>query len=81
MSWNLEGMRVFGTYLEEFPVSGVVELSRVAYGGRVNHHIKLDQPLKVYGAVRERVIIEHAQIERVKDSNGEELSPFETINS
>jgi hypothetical protein len=68
MSWNLEGMKVEGTYLETFPVSGVVELSRVAYGGRVNHHIRLDNSIKVYGAERDRVIIEHSQIECVKDN-------------
>jgi hypothetical protein len=67
MSWNLEGMYVEATYLEEIPVSGRVELSRVAYGGRVNHHIVLTQPVTVYGAVRDRVIIEHAQVERVRD--------------
>jgi hypothetical protein len=68
MSWNLEGMIVKATYLDEFEVSGVVELSRVAYGGRVNHHIRLDEPINVYGAERDRVIIEHSQIERVKDN-------------
>ena len=65
MNWNLEGERIEATYLEEIPVCGRVELSRVAYGGRVNHTIVLDQPIKVFGAVRERVIVEHAQIERV----------------
>jgi hypothetical protein len=68
MNWNLEGLNIEATYLETFPVSGVVELSRVAYGGRVNHHIKLDNAINVYGAERDRVIIEHSQIERVKDN-------------
>jgi hypothetical protein len=68
MSWNLEGMRVNATYLNEFAVSGVVELSRVAYGGNVNHHIRLDEPINVYGAERDRVIIEHSRIEKVKDN-------------
>lgn len=36
--WVLEGMRVRGTYLDEFPVTGTVTLSRVTYGGAVNHH-------------------------------------------
>jgi hypothetical protein len=65
MTWNLEGLRVECTYLDEIPVVGKVHLSRVAYGGRVNHHITLDQPINVYGAVRDTVIIEHSQIERV----------------
>ena len=29
MSWNLEGKRVIGMYMGEFPVAGVVRLSRV----------------------------------------------------
>ena len=33
MSWNLEGKRVIGMYMGEFPVAGVVRLSRVKYGG------------------------------------------------
>ena len=31
--WNLEGLRVEGLYMGEFPVEGRVELSRVRYGG------------------------------------------------
>lgn len=63
--WDLEGLRVVGTYLDEIPVTGRVHLSRVAYGGRVNHHVTLDSPINVFGTVRETVIIEHAQVERV----------------
>lgn len=65
--WNLEGMTVYGDYMGEFPVSGKVELSRVAYGGGVKHHIVLDSPIRVYGAERERVILNHSEIVRVKD--------------
>ena len=65
MNWNLEGLRVSATYLEEIPVTGHVTLSRVAYGGRVNHHIQLDTPINIYGAERDSVIIEHSTIERV----------------
>ena len=65
MQWNLEGLRIQATYLEEIPVAGRVTLSRVAYGGRVNHHIQLDSPINVYGNVRDSVIVEHATVERV----------------
>jgi hypothetical protein len=34
-NWNLEGLNVWGMYLDMFPVSGRVELSRVKYGGGV----------------------------------------------
>ena len=35
--WNLEGMQVTGTYLDEVEVAGRVTLSHVAYGGGVNY--------------------------------------------
>ena len=41
--WNLEGMQVWGTYLDLVEVSGRVTLSRVAYGGGVEHHVKIDE--------------------------------------
>lgn len=65
--WNYEGMTVTGKYLGEFPVSGVVELSRVAYGGRVKHTVVLPAPIMVYGAERDRVILDMAEIEMVRD--------------
>ena len=68
MNWNLEGMRVFGMYLNKFPVTGKVELSRVAYGGEVKHHVALDKPIEVYGAMRDRVILEHGRIQKVSEN-------------
>ena len=65
--WNYEGMTVTGKYLGVFPVKGVVELSRVKYGGEVCHTIVLKRKIKVYGAMRDRVILDHPQIESVKD--------------
>lgn len=67
MEWNLEGMTVTGKYLGDFPVTGKVELSRVKYGGEVSHHIVLETPIEVYGVTRERVILEHRNVETVKD--------------
>lgn len=66
MNWNLEGLSVSGRYMGSFPVSGRVELSRVKYGGAVSHHIVLESPITVYGAVRERVILDHSDIETVR---------------
>lgn len=65
MSWILEGKRVRGTYLDEFPVEGIVHHSRVAYGGTVDHHITLDTPITVYGSVRDTVILERSKLEVV----------------
>ena len=67
MSWNLETMLVKANYMGEFPVTGRVELSRVAYGGEVKHTVVLDQPVTVYGAVRDRVIVENQHILQVRD--------------
>ena len=69
MSWSLEGLNVSAMYLDQFPISGTVESSRVQYGGRVCHTIILDTPLAVYGSVRDRVIIDHSQVNKVRDNN------------
>ena len=63
--WNLEGLEVRGRYMGEFPVAGRVELSRVKYGGEVSHHVVLESPVEVYGAQRDRVILEHKFVEQV----------------
>jgi len=63
--WQLEGLRVYGRYMNQFDVSGTVELSRVKYGGTISHHVVLDQPITVYGAVRDRVILEHKEISKI----------------
>ena len=69
MSWNLENLRVNAVYLDTIPVQGVVELSRVAYGGRVVHTIVLDNPITVYGALRDRVIVENESIQQVASNS------------
>jgi hypothetical protein len=69
MNWNLEGKRINGLYMGLFPVQGKVTLSRVKYGGEVSHHMELEEPVKVYGAVRDRVILEHKFVNRVVDIN------------
>ena len=66
MNWNLEGLTVSGLYMGSFPVTGRVEISRVKYGGEVSHHIVLESPITVYGAVRDRVILEHRFISSVR---------------
>ena len=49
MNWNKEGQQVAGMYLGAYAVSGVVTESRVRYGGTVQHTVKLDQPMEVFG--------------------------------
>lgn len=62
MSWNLEGLIVEATYLDQFAVSGKVELSRVKYGGTVSHHIVLETPIAIFGALRDRLIVDHKTV-------------------
>ena len=66
MSWNLEGKRVIGMYVGEFPVAGVVRLSRVKYGGDVSHHVELDKPIQVYNEIRDRVILDESDVKGVE---------------
>jgi hypothetical protein len=67
MQWNLENLSVTGRYLNMYTVTGTVELSRVTYGGRVTHHVVLNKPITVFGAVRERIILDHEQIESISE--------------
>ena len=69
MGWDYTGMRVWGLYLDMFPISGRVAYSRVAYGSRVVHQVHLDKPITVFGALRTSVSLDHAQIQRIADNN------------
>lgn len=61
--WDHTGWRAEGRYLDRFPFSGKIESSRVAYGGRVKHTIVLDAPLQVFGALRDRILMVHDEVE------------------
>ncbi len=61
----LDGKRVIGMYMGDIAVSGVVRLSRVAYGGRMSHHVDLDNSINVFGAVRDSVILEAEYVKGV----------------
>ena len=65
MNWDLEGCRVNGLYMGLFPYSGLIESSRVKYGGEVQHTIVVDEPFKVYGEMRERILVGKAEINRI----------------
>jgi hypothetical protein len=68
MNWDLTGMTVWARYLDEYDIYGRVESSRVKYGGEVQHTVVLAEPTVIYGQLRERVLIEHKYVTRVKDS-------------
>jgi hypothetical protein len=65
MNWDLEGLSVKATYLDEFTVYGKVERSRVKYGGTVQHTVVLLYPTVIYGQERDRLLIEHQDVKQV----------------
>lgn len=67
-NWNLEGLSVTGKYMGEYPVSGRVVLSRVKYGGGIQHTIVLDSPLYLYERMRDRVLLDHENVESVRSA-------------
>ena len=62
MDWNLEGKRVFGYYLDEFPVTGVVSESRVKYGGKLSHTVVLEKPIFINGTMRNQLLLEDCEV-------------------
>ena len=67
MKWDLTGERINGLYMGLFPYTGTVESSRVKYGGDVQHTVIVDEPFKVYGAVRERILVSITEVNRILD--------------
>jgi len=63
--WDLENCRVTGNYMGSIPVAGMVTESRVKYGGTVCHTVELDKPITVFGSVRERVILDNWEVEKI----------------
>ncbi len=67
MKWDLTGERINGLYMGLFPYVGTVQSSRVKYGGAVQHTVVLDEPIKVYGALRDHILVEGTEINRILD--------------
>ena len=64
MGWNKDGSTVRAMYLGEYYCTGVVEESRVSYGGEVLYTLKLNDSLALpfNGELRETVIVNEKQI-------------------
>ena len=54
--WNLEGQTVRGAYFG-LPVEGIVTLSRVKFGGTVQHTVELFFPITMFGSERTTVLV------------------------
>ena len=63
--WNLEGQIVRGEYFG-LPVAGVVTLSRVKFGGTVQHTVDLFFPITIFGAERTTVLLDANEITHVE---------------
>jgi len=65
--WDLTSMVVKGVYLNEFNITGKVESSRVKYGGGIVHTVVLDNPITVYGQIRDRILLDHENVQQVSN--------------
>lgn len=63
--WNLEGQIVRGEYLGH-KVEGVVTLSRVKYGGEVQHTVDLFFPITMFGDERTTVLLDASEVVHVE---------------
>jgi len=62
MSWDKTGETITSNYLGEFQVVGVVQSSRVKYGGKVQHTVTLGSPITIYGAERSILLLDEDEI-------------------
>jgi hypothetical protein len=79
MKWDLTRERINGLYMGLFPYTGTVESSRVKYGGDVQHTVVVDEPFKVYGEVRERILVSVTEVNRILDERDAEYELAKTL--
>ena len=63
--WNLEGLIVRGEYFGT-KVEGVVILSRVKFGGTVQHTVDLFFPITMFGQERTSVLLDANEVAHVE---------------
>ena len=63
--WNLEGQTVRGYYFGH-QVEGVVILSRVKFGGTVQHTVDLFFPITMFGQERTSVLLDANEVAHVE---------------
>ena len=63
--WNLEGQIVRGVYFG-IPVEGVVTLSRVKFGGSVQHTLDLFFPITIFDQERTTVLLDASEVVHVE---------------
>ena len=63
--WNLEGLIVRGEYFGT-KVEGVVTLSRIKFGGSVQHTVDLFFPITMFGSERTSVLLDANEVAHVE---------------
>jgi hypothetical protein len=58
--WDRTGQIVEGAYLGSIFYKGIVDSSRVTYGGTVQHDIALLEPIKVLGTMRDSIVVKES---------------------
>ena len=64
----LEGCTVVGHYMGHIEVKGVVRLSRVKLGGKMVHHVDLMEPVTVFGAQRQGLVLQDEHVLEVLEA-------------
>ncbi len=57
MSWDKSGIRISGNYYG-IKYNGIIESTRVKYGGDVQYRVELDSPINLYGEERTVLLID-----------------------
>ena len=55
--WDKTGTQISGKYLGIFPYSGIIESTRVCYGGDVEYTVRLMDMIEVYGEYRSIILV------------------------
>ena len=80
MSWIKDGNTIVANYLGE-QVTGVVQDSRVKYGGRVQYGVRLTRPVNFRWRTEPVVYVLVDDTNIVQDLGTEIYTPYATANS
>ena len=59
--WERVGQVIQGLYLDQYPYQGIVESSRVKFGGEVQHTVALMDQITVMGAEKDTLLINESE--------------------
>lgn len=71
-SWDKTGSMIVGSYMGIFPYRGIIESTRVCYGGEVQYTVRLLDHIEVYGDYRSTILVK-----RDKDMQDYTIEPSE----